>query len=37
MVAVADTWGAPQSLFWLHGERPAEPVTFDPVTKVWNV
>ncbi|MEU4246201.1 cytochrome P450 [Amycolatopsis sp. NPDC026612] len=37
MVAVADTWGAPQSLFWLRGERPAEPVTFDPATKVWNV
>ena len=37
MVAVADTWGAPQSLFWLRGERPAEPVAFDPATKVWNV
>ncbi|MGV9367569.1 cytochrome P450 [Amycolatopsis sp. NPDC003731] len=37
MVAVADTWGAPQSLFWLHGRTPAEPVTFDPATKVWNV
>ncbi len=37
MVAVADTWGAPQSLFWLRGERPAEPVTMDPATKVWNV
>ncbi|WP_410639658.1 cytochrome P450 [Amycolatopsis sp. lyj-346] len=37
MVAVADTWGAPQSLFWLHGGRPAEPVAFDPATKVWNV
>ncbi|WP_410606936.1 cytochrome P450 [Amycolatopsis sp. lyj-109] len=37
MVAVADTWGAPQSLFWLHGGTPAAPVTFDPATKVWNV
>jgi hypothetical protein len=36
MVAV-DTWGAPQSLFWLRGERHAEPVAFDPATKVWNV
>lgn len=37
MVAVADTWGAPQSLFWLRGEQPAEAVTFDRATKVWNV
>jgi len=37
MVAVADTWGAPHSLFWLRGERPAEPIAFDPDTKVWNV
>ena len=37
MVAVAEAWGAPQALFWLRGERPAEPVTFDQATKVWNV
>ncbi|GAA3435886.1 cytochrome P450 [Kutzneria kofuensis] len=37
MAAVADTWGAPRSLFWLHGERPAAPVSFDEASKVWNV
>jgi cytochrome P450 len=34
---VVDAWGAPDSLFWLRGELPAEPVAFDPATKVWNV
>jgi len=37
MVAVAGIRGAHPSAFWLRGERPAEPVSFDPVTKVWNV
>ncbi|MDC0674391.1 cytochrome P450 [Nannocystis radixulma] len=37
MTNVADTWGINPQQFWLRGQRPEEPVRFDPETGMWNV
>jgi cytochrome P450 len=37
MTNVADTWGINAQQFWLRGQRPEEPVRFDPETGMWNV
>lgn len=36
-MTVATTWNLDERQFWLHGQHPAEPVTFDPTTGMWNV
>jgi cytochrome P450 len=37
MTTVADTWGVPQQQFWLRGEHPEHPVSFDETLGMWNV
>ncbi|GAB2652726.1 cytochrome P450 [Saccharopolyspora gloriosae] len=32
-----ENWGLPTSQFWLHGERPRDPVQHDEATGLWNV
>lgn len=37
MTNVADTWGIHPQQFWLRGQRPDKPVSYDPATGMWNV
>ncbi|WP_434420003.1 cytochrome P450 [Nannocystis pusilla] len=37
MTNVADTWGINPQQFWLRGQRPDKPVSYDPATGMWNV
>jgi cytochrome P450 len=37
MTTVADTWGVSPQQFWLRGEHPEQPVTFDRKLGMWNV
>ncbi|KFU82714.1 hypothetical protein SAMN04489729_6175 [Amycolatopsis lurida] len=37
MTTIAENWGVHEGQFWLRGEFPAEPVSFDTETGMWNV
>jgi cytochrome P450 len=37
MTDFADRWGISTDRFWLHGQRPAEPVEYDEKLGRWNV
>ncbi|MFY0535711.1 cytochrome P450 [Nannocystis pusilla] len=37
MTNVADTWGINPQQFWLRGQTPDKPVSYDPATGMWNV
>ncbi|MFZ6182298.1 cytochrome P450 [Nannocystis pusilla] len=37
MTNVADTWDIHPQQFWLRGQRPDKPVSYDPATGMWNV
>jgi cytochrome P450 len=37
VVALAETWGAPPTQFWLHGKRPPAPVVWDEDKSVHHV
>jgi hypothetical protein len=37
MTNVVENWGVNQQQFWLLGQRPERPVSFDEATGMWNV
>lgn len=37
MTNLVESWGINEQQFWLRGQRPARPVSFDPATGMWNV
>ncbi|MFC0105610.1 cytochrome P450 [Kibdelosporangium aridum] len=37
MTVLGAKWGMPESLFWLHGRRPEQPVEFAEKQGLWNV
>lgn len=36
-MTLADTWGIHEDQFWLRGQRPEQPVSYDASTGMWNV
>lgn len=37
MTSVTEAWDLNPQQFWLRGQRPEQPVRFDPATGMWNV